>query len=546
MLKKLFAFVLISISAVQAAKAQTTIQPPDKFHTTPPSLSTMHVTFDDEFSGSTLDHTKWVTHYPYLGYINNEQESYVPDAIVPDPAAGVLRIRSDVRNFNNHPYTSGVISTHNHFSQTYGYFEMRAKMPHTTGFWPAFWLFSEYGTPYVNFLSAELDILEQYTQAPAASSHGWHVHVNGVAEGGELYFISPYDLSAGYHTYGLSWQPNLVVYYVDGQEVNRITGDLVPTQPMYVMANVAIGEGFRAPNSTTTFPNTMDIDYIRVYQFNNAAPEYAPPVKLLPIQLSSYNPTPGQKLIITESVVVGPKDIPNANIGIDITDYNGGKVPGADMGIGYPVLKAGTTVTQSQSFVIPANIPSGVYNIVYRVLSNYQGVAGTTVADEFLINNPQVPGSGALALPALTTKPLPAVLLTGTPAPGTAVGLTPTYTVQPQATGINYSLGATAISSTTAKAGDKLTVTATIIAKNAINSFDVELIVRPDEANAVAHRYLNTLVKVPAMQAGAVQQVSASFKVPEDMPAGKYNYESWGPNGTGGITDQQINKLTIE
>jgi beta-glucanase (GH16 family) len=541
MLKTLFAFtfVLISISTVQIAKAQ--IQSPDTFHTTPPSLSTMHVTFDDEFSGATLDHTKWVASLPFLGNGGEGQSFATPDSDVPDPTDGLFRIRSDKRSFEGDAYTSGVITTHNHFSQTYGYFEMRAKMPKTTGFWPAFWLFSEYGSfPY-----AELDILEYYSLQPNVTTHNWHISVNGVMQNGGLYYTNPVDMSAGYHTYGLSWEPNLVIYYVDGHEVNRITGDLAPSQPMYIIANTGIPTGTRAPTSATAFPATFDIDYIRAYQFNDSPPEYVPPVKLLPVQLSSYNVSPGQTLTVTESLLVGPNDIPNANMGLGITDYNGNNVTGLTGIDPSTVMKAGTTVTQSHSFVIPATAPTGWYNIVYRVLSNYSGIAGTTVAERFYINNPQVPGTGTLALAPLTGS-LPAAIPPGTPAPGTAVGLTPTYTVQPQATGINYSLGATAISSTTAKAGDKLTVTATIIAKNAINSFDVELIVRPDEANAVAHRYLNTLVKVPAMQAGAVQQVSTTFTVPETMPKGTYNYESWGPNGTGGITDQQINKLTIE
>jgi hypothetical protein len=316
---------------------------------------------------------------------------------------------------------------------------------------------------------------------------------------------------------------------------------------MYMIANMAIGEGTRAPTSATSFPATLDIDYIRAYQFNNSPAEYVPPVKLLPVQLSSYNVSPGQTLTVTESLVVGPNNIPNANMGLGITDFNGNSIPGLTGIDPNTVMKAGTTVTQSHSFLIPASVPTGWYNIVYRVLSNYSGIAGTTVAERFYINNPKVPATGKLALAALTA-PLPAAMAPGTPAPGTALGLVPTYTVASTGVGLNYNLAATTISSTTAKAGDKLTVTATIIAKNAMNSFDVQLIVRPDEANAIATRYLNALVKVPAMQAGAVQQVSTVFTVPKGMPAGQYNYESWGPESptVWGVYDQQIKKLTIE
>src|SRR5271156_3748622 len=104
-----------------------------------------NLTFDDEFDGPSLDAAKWVPHYNYSAIINHELQAYVPDAL--PISNGILSITArhepGEQGGRTQPYRSGAMTTYGKFSQEYGYFEVRCKLPHGKGFWPAFWLLSD-------------------------------------------------------------------------------------------------------------------------------------------------------------------------------------------------------------------------------------------------------------------------------------------------------------------------------------------------------------------------------------------------------------------
>jgi len=127
-------FLLLTSSAVQAA---------------PPSNATdWELTFSDDFNGTSLDRSKWNTLYRYgTPIVNDEKQAYVDSALVFDPQVpGSLRIKAtkNAALYNNDadsmPYSSGLITTESLFSQKYGYFEIRCRMPAGQGYWPAFWM----------------------------------------------------------------------------------------------------------------------------------------------------------------------------------------------------------------------------------------------------------------------------------------------------------------------------------------------------------------------------------------------------------------------
>lgn len=75
-------------------------------------------------------------------------------------------------------------------------------------------------------------------------------------------------LSAGFHTYGVDWEPDHITFYLDGAAVGTVTDPtLIPHQPMYPIMNLAVGGTWGGPpDARTQFPATMDVDYIRVWQ----------------------------------------------------------------------------------------------------------------------------------------------------------------------------------------------------------------------------------------------------------------------------------------
>ena len=221
------------------------------------------LTFNDEFDGTALDTTKWMDQYWHgRTHSNNEQQYYAPDGY--GVADGRLCFTAEQREMGGMPYTSGMVTSFESFSQQYGWFEIRARFPKGQGLWPAFWLL-----PATKEWPPEIDILEilgHETDKVYFSTH-WTNDVIGPEnhqfKTGD--WVGP-DFSADFHTFAVEWQADLCVWYVDGVERYRSVAG-IPDEPMYVIANLAVGGDWPGmPDATTPFPSSMDIDYIRVYQ----------------------------------------------------------------------------------------------------------------------------------------------------------------------------------------------------------------------------------------------------------------------------------------
>ncbi len=236
------------------------------------SLGGWTLTFQDEFNGTTLDTSKWNTCYEDQGagtgtpctlQGNAEMELYQPTGQLTE-ANGVLTIEGDKRDVVDpvtgapYHYPSGMIASWSKFSQTHGYFEMRAKLPAGTGFWPAFWMDNDnHSWP------PEIDILEMIGNMP----DGPHVGAIQSQSGAYLAkYVYTFDTSTAYHTYGLEWDSNNLTYYYDGQMVAQTYAASNMTNPMQLIANLAIGGSWPgAPMPATVFPAYMQIDYIRAW-----------------------------------------------------------------------------------------------------------------------------------------------------------------------------------------------------------------------------------------------------------------------------------------
>ena len=163
-----------------------------------------------------------------------------------------------------HEYCSGLVSSHASFAQEYGYFEIRAKVPAGQGLWPAFWLL-----PVTTEWPPEIDVFEILGDEPRTVH--MHVHyedASGRHQDNGTAFRSPDDFSRDYHTFAVKWGPERIVWYVDGVERHRAEGKRAsPNGRMYLIANLAVGGDWPgAPDETTAFPASFDIDYVRVYR----------------------------------------------------------------------------------------------------------------------------------------------------------------------------------------------------------------------------------------------------------------------------------------
>lgn len=210
----------------------------------------------DEFDGTSIDPAKWRVEDADL-VKNNELQYYTPeDVYVHD---GILTLRSQKRAFKNNAYTSGLVETRGIFSNRYGRYEIRARLPKGQGIWPAHWML-----PASRAWPPEIDIMELLGNDPytvygtvhwgTKSTHNW--------AGGQ--YIGP-DFSEGFHTFALEWEGNALRWYVDDSLFYQ-TNDHVPQEPFYIILNTAVGGQWPGnPDETTVFPQYHDIDYVRVY-----------------------------------------------------------------------------------------------------------------------------------------------------------------------------------------------------------------------------------------------------------------------------------------
>jgi beta-glucanase (GH16 family) len=208
---------------------------------------------------------------------NGELEYYTDrPANVALDGNGNLLITANQESYMGSNYTSGRINTSGKFEQAYGRFETRMKLPFGQGLWPAFWLLGNNiaTDPWPG--CGEIDIMEEVGRDPTHSNGFLH----GPGYSGSNHLGGQYTLAAGFsddfHVFATEWETGVLRFYVDGNLFNTTTtADLAardPTlmwvfdHPYFIILNVAVGGGYPGnPDNTTTFPQLMTVDYVRVY-----------------------------------------------------------------------------------------------------------------------------------------------------------------------------------------------------------------------------------------------------------------------------------------
>jgi beta-glucanase (GH16 family) len=225
------------------------------------------LTFADEFNGTELDLSRWTAHDPWGHARDRQLQAYVPEALT--VSGGQLHIVARRTPANQIPvrydgkdrdYVSGIISTFGTFSQTYGRFEIRCRVPAGRGLRSGFLLLPVPLAPL-----PEIEIFQTIGSSPSKVffANRWGTEQTERSFGDS--FTGP-DLAAGFHTLSIEWDRDRVTWFIDGKEKFQ-SADGIPRQPMYMLLDLAVGGNLaRAPDSSTIFPASFDIDYIHVYQ----------------------------------------------------------------------------------------------------------------------------------------------------------------------------------------------------------------------------------------------------------------------------------------
>ncbi len=178
------------------------------------------------------------------------------------------------------PYVSGLLSSRESFSQTYGYFEARVDIPSGSGLWPLFWLARDDGT-----WPPEIDILENLGGPTSAFTVHSGTRDNPVKEAATVWDL---DIAEGFHTWGLLWTPDELAWYLDGVEVFSTPTPAGMHESMYVLIDLAVKDG--TPPGLT---GDMTIDYVRVYSLEAPViPTDPEPVDPEPVDPDPVDPDP--------------------------------------------------------------------------------------------------------------------------------------------------------------------------------------------------------------------------------------------------------------
>jgi beta-glucanase (GH16 family) len=207
------------------------------------------------------------------GWGNNELEYYTDRPQNIKVEDGMLKITALKESYMGSGYTSARILTKGKFEQKYGRIEARIKMPWGKGLWPAFWMLGANSDTVSWPQCGEVDIMEYLGNNPTSifgTVHGpGYSGANAISKN---FSFTNNRFDTDFHVFGIEWGENYINYYVDDVLYNQITpkdvkGEWVFNQPFYIILNMAVGGSFPgSPNSETTFPQSMLVDYVRVYQ----------------------------------------------------------------------------------------------------------------------------------------------------------------------------------------------------------------------------------------------------------------------------------------
>jgi beta-glucanase (GH16 family) len=228
-----------------------------------PERAGWKLTFSDDFDGSKLDLQKWNPNDPWGRERNHELQAYVTNAF--EVRDGILRIKADkgqaFYSGKQREYTSGMMTTAGKFSQEYGRFEIRCRVPKGKGMWPAFWLL-----PDTRGWPPEIDVLETLGHEPAKVYLTHHFRDDQQKHSSHGGSWSGPDFSAGFHEFAVEWSPQALVWFVDGAERFR-SEKAIPQGKMYVLVNLAVGGDWPgAPDEKTQLPAYFEVEYVRAYQ----------------------------------------------------------------------------------------------------------------------------------------------------------------------------------------------------------------------------------------------------------------------------------------
>ena len=230
--------------------------------------------WSDEFNDAALDQTKWSYEVKDVWY-NNELEATTASPSNVAVSGGNLVLTALKQSYNGRAYTSARLNTKGKQEFVYGRYDVRAKLPKGKGLWPAIWMLGANDTSAGWPACGEIDIMELKGSNPLLDFSTIHFGTSVAThqyKGTSYAYPGAGDLSTDFHVFSLVRGQDKMSFYVDEQLYYSLgAGDAAPypfNGPFYGILNLAVGGDFDGnPDASTTFPQTMQVDYVRFYQY---------------------------------------------------------------------------------------------------------------------------------------------------------------------------------------------------------------------------------------------------------------------------------------
>lgn len=237
-----------------------------KGYSTPDAYAGMTLVWRDEFDGTALNTQDWNYETGNHGWGNNELQNYVAGTNNTKVTNGVLTVEAQRTGST---YSSARLTTQGKKSFKYGRIDIRAILPQGQGLWPALWMlgenFSSVGWPDCG----EIDIMELVGHEPAKVHGTVHWEHNGHASFGGGTSLSTGVFADEFHVFTIIWDEQAIRWYLDDVEFHVIDISGLPEfhEDFFFIFNVAVGGNWPGnPDATTRFPQTMVVDYVRMFQ----------------------------------------------------------------------------------------------------------------------------------------------------------------------------------------------------------------------------------------------------------------------------------------
>ncbi|QEC68512.1 family 16 glycosylhydrolase [Panacibacter ginsenosidivorans] len=245
-------------------------------YSTPDSYPGYTLTWSDEFNGNSINSADWTFEQGNNnGWGNAELENYTNRTQNAFVSSGNLVIEARKETYQTSDYTSARMITKNKKIFTYGRVDIRAKLPKGKGVWPALWMLGN-NIDAVNWPACgEIDIMELLGQEPNKmyGTLHWGADYTVHQSKGNNYVLSSGSFDEQFHVYSMEWKQDTIKLYVDDVQYLTVTktdltgSDYPFNKDFFFIFNIAVGGNWPgSPDSNTSFPQRMVVDYVRVFQ----------------------------------------------------------------------------------------------------------------------------------------------------------------------------------------------------------------------------------------------------------------------------------------